>query len=129
MHAPQGALRWQFARSSGPGGQNVNKINSKAEIWVPIESITGLTGAAAERLRRLAGGKLTRSDEIHIASDSHRTQEANRAAVLERLRQLLVEARHEPKRRRKTRPTRASKERRLESKRHRSRIKAERREG
>jgi ribosome-associated protein len=127
VHAPQSALRWQFARSSGPGGQNVNKVNTKAEVWVPLDSIRGLTDRARGRLTRLAGRRLTGAGEIHVASDTERTQEGNRAAALGRLRELLVEAMHEPKRRRKTRPSKASRERRLESKKRRSEIKSHRR--
>ena len=127
VYAPPAALRWQFARSSGPGGQNVNKVNTKAEVWLPIESIRGLTDRARGRLERLAGRRLTAAGEIHVAADSERTQEGNRLEALQRLRELLVEAMHEPKPRRKTKPSRASKERRLQSKKRRSEVKARRR--
>jgi ribosome-associated protein len=125
--APPGALRWQFARSSGPGGQNVNKVNTKAELWIAVTAISGLSDRAVGRLRTMAGRRLTISDEIHIAADTERTQESNRAAALERLRDLLVEAIHEPKPRRKTKPSRGAKQRRLDSKKRRSQIKAHRR--
>jgi ribosome-associated protein len=125
--APAAALRWQFARSSGPGGQNVNKVNSKAELWLAVGAIVGMTQRAIARLRTLAGKRLTGADEIHIAADTERTQEANRSAALERLRELLVKAMYEPKPRRKTKPSRASKQRRLDSKKRRSKIKANRR--
>ncbi len=121
------AVRFQFARSRGPGGQNVNKVNSKAELWVPVSAIHGLSERAIGRLRRMAGKRLTGVDEIHIASDTERSQEANRLAALVRLRVLIVTAMHEPKPRRKTKPTRASQRRRIESKRHRSQIKSGRR--
>ena len=127
VYAPASALHWQFARSSGPGGQNVNKVNTKAEVWVSIDSIRGLTDRARARLERLAGRRLTAAGEIHVASDTERTQEANRTAALGRLRELLIETMHEPRPRRKTRPSRASKERRLQSKKRRSEIKARRR--
>ena len=126
VRAPASAVRFQYARSSGPGGQNVNKLNTKAELWVPLDAITGLSERAAARLRAAAGRRLTAAGEIHIASDSERTQEANREAVLARLRALLLHAMHEPKPRRKTKPTRASKQRRLESKRRRSDVKSRR---
>ena len=127
VSAPASAIRWQYARSSGPGGQNVNKVNTKAEAWIPIGAIIGLTARATERLRAMAGKRLTILDELHVSSDSARTQEGNRAAVLERLRELLVAAMHEAKPRRKTKPSRAARRRRLEAKRHRSETKASRR--
>jgi len=126
--APTAAVRIQFARSSGPGGQNVNKLNTKAELWVPIEAIIGLTNRAKERLRTLAGvGRMTADDQIHLRAESERSQEANRQEVFDRLRQLIIAARIEPKVRRKTKPSRAAKERRLQSKKRRGAIKAHRR--
>ena len=125
--APASAMRWQYARSSGPGGQNVNKVNTKAEVWIPIGAIAGLSGRAAGRLRSLAGKRLTSSDEIHIAADTERTQEGNRSAVMQRLRELLIEAMYEPKLRRKTKPSRGARQRRLDAKRRRSETKARRR--
>ena len=124
IYAPESSLRFQYARSSGPGGQNVNKVNTKAELWVIVSAITGLTDRARHRLESMAGKRLTAAGEIHIAADTERTQESNREAVLARLRQLLIEAIHEPKPRRKTKPSKASKRRRIESKRHRGEIKA-----
>jgi ribosome-associated protein len=129
VRIPDSAMRFQFARSGGPGGQNVNKLNTKAELWVPLTAIVGLSERAAERLRAMAGKRLTGAGEIHITSETERTQEGNRAAVLDRLRALLAAAVHEPKRRRKTKPSRASKRRRLESKKHKSEIKSGRRSG
>ncbi len=124
--APAG-LRMQFARSSGPGGQNVNKVNTKVELWLSLEHLRGMSLAAMARLRALAGGRLTIADEIHVTAEAHRSQESNRADAMEKLRQLLIEASVEPKRRRKTRPTRASRKRRLEGKRRRGELKSDRR--
>jgi ribosome-associated protein len=123
----EGGLRLQYARGGGPGGQNVNKLNTKAELWVTISSLIGLDEAAKHRLAKLAGRRLTAAGKIHLSSDTHRTQQMNRSAVLDRLRELIVEAQYQPKRRRKTRPSRASKERRIDAKRIRSGIKSNRR--
>src|SRR5258708_3452310 len=121
------ALRLQYARSRGPGGQNVNKVNTKAELWVPLAAIWGLSERAAARLAGMAGKRLTAAGEIHVASDSERSQEQNREAALERLRALIRAAVHEPKARRKTKPSKAAKRRRVESKRRRGEVKSMRR--
>ena len=123
----ESAMRFQYARSGGPGGQNVNKLNTKAELWVPLAAIAGMTERAMARLRAMAGKRLTSAGEIHITAETERSQERNRSAVLERLRALLAAAAHEPKPRRKTKPSRAAKRRRLESKKQRSQIKSTRR--
>jgi ribosome-associated protein len=126
VRALAGGLRVQFARGGGPGGQNVNKLNTKAELWIKMDRIDGLSHAAIERLRHLAGRRLTDADEIHLSEDGHRSQRANRQEIFDRLRQMILAARVEPKRRRKTRPTAGSRRRRLQSKRHRGEIKAQR---
>ena len=120
-------LRFQYARSSGPGGQNVNKLNTKAELWVPIGAIRGLREDAVQRLIALTGKRLTRENEIHIAADTARTQESNRDAVMQRLRELLVQAMHRPKKRKPTRPSAGAKRRRLQEKKQRSEKKSRRR--
>jgi len=120
-------LRFQYARSSGPGGQNVNKLNTKAELWIPIGAIRGLREDALQRLISLAGKRLTRENEIHIAADTARTQESNRDAVMQRLRELLVQAMHRPKKRKPTRPSAGAKRRRLQEKKQRSEKKSRRR--
>ena|SRR5688572_17550891 len=129
VRVSESAIRFRYARSSGPGGQNVNKLNTKAELWVPLGALYGLNDRAMGRLRQMAGKRLTVAGEIHIASDTERTQEANRAAVLQRLRDLLSQAAREPKVRRKTKPSRASKQRRLEAKKRRGEVKSKRRGG
>jgi ribosome-associated protein len=122
-----GAVRFQFSRSGGPGGQNVNKLNTRAEIWIPLHALIGLNAGAIERLRHLVGRRITAHGEIHLTSETERGQEGNRAAVLERLREMIVRAKVEPKVRRKTKPSRAAKRRRLEGKKRRGEIKTMRR--
>lgn len=127
VYAPESAVRFQYARSSGPGGQNVNKVNTKAEVWVIAAAIAGLTDGARTRLRQMAGRRWTAAGEIHIVSDTERRQESNREEVLSRLRELLIQAMHEPKKRRKIKPSKAAKRRRVEGKRLRGQIKSQRR--
>ena len=122
----ESALRLQYSRSSGPGGQNVNKVNTRVQLWVPLAAITGLTESALMRLKTLAGSRLTLAGELHIAAETERTQERNREAVMDRLRELILTAVKEPRKRRKTKPSRGAKERRLKGKRQRSEIKARR---
>lgn len=127
VRVPTSALRFQFARSGGPGGQNVNKLNTKAELWIALSDLDDLSSIAMERLRKLAGRRITSNDELHITSESERTQERNREEALERLRELLVRAVTIPKKRRATKPSKAAKQRRLQSKKRRSEIKSHRR--
>src|SRR5829696_2025434 len=84
-------------------------------------------GNELARLRASAGSRLTKSDEIHLVAESERSQEGNRQEVMDRLRELIVQAKVEPKRRRKTKPSAGAKQRRLESKKRRGEIKAQRR--
>src|SRR5947208_14173904 len=82
VYAPESALRLQYSRSGGPGGQNVNKVNTRAQLWLPIDAITGLSESALARLRQFAGHRLTAAGEIHIVAETERTQEGNRTAVV-----------------------------------------------
>src|ERR1035437_29809 len=109
-------LHFGFSRSSGPGGQNVNKVNTKTELRVNIESLHGMSDRARARLTTLLGSRLTGSREIVITADGERTQESNRRACLAKLRDFITTALHEPKIRRKTKPSRGAKMRRLEGK-------------
>lgn len=127
LRIPRSALQWQFARGGGPGGQNVNKLNTKAEVWLAVDQIQGLSPAALARLRTLAGSRLTQQDRLHLSSAIHRSQEQNRRELIGRLGRLILSAAREPRPRRKSKPTRASKIRRLDSKRHRSQTKSHRR--
>ena len=120
---PRG-LRVTFSRAGGPGGQNVNKLNTKALLWLELSALRGMSDRARARLLTLAAPHITAAGEIHLWSATYRTQERNRQSVFEKLRELIVRALVEPKRRRKTRPTAGSRARRLESKRMRSETKA-----
>jgi len=105
-----------FIRSAGPGGQNVNKVATAAQLRFNVTRFRGLDPAAKQRLRKLAGRRLTDTDDILMVARNHRTQEGNRRDVMERLSELIETARIPPVPRRATRPTRASKERRLTTK-------------
>jgi ribosome-associated protein len=112
-----------FVRSAGPGGQNVNKVATAAQLRFHVGRTHRLDAAAKHRLRKLAGRRLTADDEILIIARNHRTQEGNRRDALERLATLLEAARRAPVPRKATKPTRASRERRLSSKVHAGRNK------
>jgi ribosome-associated protein len=120
IEIPDEEFEWKFVRSSGPGGQNVNKVSSAVQLRFLLPRNTSLPGAVRGRLRRLAGRKLVDDGSILIAARSERSQEQNRRAALERLAELIRAALIEPKIRKKTRPTRASTERRIESKKRRA---------
>jgi ribosome-associated protein len=114
---PESEYTLSYVRSPGPGGQNVNKVSSACELRFRVGATSLLDEAARERLRVLAGRRLTQYDEIVIEAHRHRGQEANRRDAIERLERLIEQARHVPKPRKKTRPSRAAKARRLEGKR------------
>lgn len=105
-----------FVRSAGPGGQNVNKVATAAQLRFRLDQSTALDAAAKQRLRKLAGRRLTDAGEVLIIARNHRTQEGNRREAMARLEELIEAARRVPIVRRATRPTRASKERRITSK-------------
>jgi ribosome-associated protein len=123
---PDDELEWKFIRASGPGGQNVNKVSSAVQLRFLLPRNTSLPVAARNRLRAMAGQKLVDDGSILFFARSERSQEQNRRAALERLSALIQTAMVEPKIRKKTRPTRASKERRIESKKRRGSTKQQR---
>jgi ribosome-associated protein len=112
-----------FIRSSGPGGQNVNKLATAVQLRFDVRHSPSLPHGVRERLERLAGKRLTRDGVLIITAQRHRTQERNRQDALDRLLELIREAAIVPVRRRPTRPTMGSRQRRLEGKRRRSTIK------
>jgi len=112
-----------FVRSSGPGGQNVNKLSTAVQLRFDVRRSPSLPNDVAIRLMRLAGKRMTKDGVLVLIAQNHRTQERNRADATERLVALIQEAAIRPTVRRATKPTKASKERRIEGKKRRSGIK------
>jgi len=123
---PDEELEWKFIRSSGPGGQNVNKVASAVQLRFLLPQNSSLPAAVRSRLQRLAGQRLIDDGTILLSARAERSQEQNRRAALERLADLVRAALIEPKIRKKTRPTRASKERRIDTKKRRAGTKRQR---
>lgn len=113
-----------FVRASGPGGQNVNKVSSAVQLKFDARRSPSLPNDVAIRLMKLAGSRLTQDGVIVIVAQAQRSQKRNREEALERLLELIREAAVRPQTRRPTKPTKASKERRLASKDKRSAVKA-----
>jgi ribosome-associated protein len=120
-------LEEQFIRSSGPGGQNVNKLASAVQLRFDVRRSPSLPDDVRTRLERLAGKRLTRDGVLVINSQRHRTQERNRDDARDRLVDLIRRAAVAPVPRRATKPTTGARERRLQSKKHRATIKGLRR--
>lgn len=113
----------RFIRSSGPGGQNVNKVATAVQLRFDAGSSPSLPGDVRTRLIRLAGRRITQDGILIIEARQYRTQERNREDAIERLVKLIQQAVQRPKPRKKTRPSRAAKEKRIEGKKRRGGIK------
>lgn len=128
---PPSAWGFRFSRSSGPGGQNVNKLNTRATLRVEFAALIEAAHKArprdetlADRLRVVLDSRINDDQEIIITSDMTRSQERNRDACIEILRDLVTRGLHRPRKRIKTKPSRSSQRTRLESKRRRGELKA-----
>ena len=125
VSVPERALEESFVRSGGPGGQNVNKVNTAVELRFNL-SASGLPSGVRTRLAALAGRRLTLDGVLVIHAHQYRTQEQNREDARTRLADLLTKAMTKPKRRRPTKPSLMAKETRLVSKHKRSEVKRRR---
>ncbi len=120
---PETDLTLTFSRSSGPGGQNVNKLNTRVTVSLNISNCSTLTDEQKQTLRKALKNRIDKEGILHVSCQDYRSQHANRNAALQRLAEMVAKAFKPVKKRRPTKPTKASIERRLQSKQKRSQLK------
>jgi ribosome-associated protein len=123
VEIPEDAIEERFLAATGPGGQNVNKVATACQLRANVFKL-GLAPDVYQRLKTLAGSRMTASGELIITARRYRTQEANRQDARERLAELIAKAHERPAKRRPTKPSKAAKARRVDAKKSRSAIKA-----
>lgn len=127
LEIPENELEWNFVRGSGPGGQNVNRVASAVQLRFNVRKSPSLPEPVRRRLLRLARNRINLDGVLIIEAKSRRSQERNRGEARDRLKELLLKAARPPKKRIRTSPSRAARERRLQSKKRRSEKKRQRR--
>jgi ribosome-associated protein len=128
IHIPESEFEWSFVRSGGPGGQNVNKVASKAVLRWHLESSPSVPAEVKSRLRTQQRRRITGDGELVLNSQRYRDQGRNALDCLEKLRDMILQATHVPKTRKPSRPSRGAREARLQEKRRRSQTKTRRRQ-
>ena len=123
---PLSEIEFQYARSSGPGGQNVNKVNSQAQLFWNVNETASLPEDVIKRLKSREGNRITAEGVLRINSQQFRDQHRNRKDCLNRLREIVVEALHPPKKRKRRKLPKWVKEKRLQEKKRRSELKKSR---
>jgi ribosome-associated protein len=129
LRIPRAELEYRASRSGGPGGQHVNTSSTRIEVWWDVAGSAALDEAQRERLLARLATRLDGAGRLRLVSGATRSQLKNRAAVTERLAEVVARALHVPRPRKKTKPSRAAKAARLEAKRRRSSLKESRRRG